>query len=239
MYTILVSGAASGLGRAFLDAFVPRNETTIIAIDQQPIDVQVPNVRPFQIDVSSPESIFAFAKSIADVKINLFIHSAGIRGLVPAIASAKPDDVAAAETLRVMDLDTMMNTYQINTAGTFMLLQAMVHNFAPNSDGTPPKVVIMGSRMGSVGYNTTGAAYAYRASKAALNAVIKSFSIDVPTVIFSVIHPGRVETNLVASREEGAIEAEDSVKDMLKIIDKLTTADSGKFYDRFGAPIEW
>ena len=87
--------------------------------------------------------------------------------------------------------------------------------------------------------NTAGGGYAYRASKAALNAIIKSFSIDVPEVIFTVIHPGRVETGLVASREEGAIEANESIKDMLRIIDKLTKEDSGRFYDRFGDPIVW
>ena len=240
MPTILISGAASGLGEAFVDAFIDQQDVEIIAIDRVAIESEPKaNVKTYEVDVSSAESINAFAEQIQDVQIDMLIHSAGVRGLVPAISSAKPDDVAAAETISVMDMETMVKTYQINTAGTFMLLQALMGNFRNSGDGSPPKAIIMGSRMGSMGYNTAGGGYAYRASKAALNAIIKSFSIDVPEVIFTVIHPGRVETGLVASREEGAIEANESIKDMLRIIDKLTKEDSGRFYDRFGDPIVW
>ena len=240
MYTVLISGAASGLGKAFLHRFASQGDIRIIAIDRSAILHEFGDpVQSFKVDVSSPASIAAFADQISNAKINLFIHSAGIRGLVPSIASANPSNVAAAETRQVMDLNTMMHTFQVNAAGTFLLLQAVVPKLANGSGGDPAKVVIMGSRMGSVSYNSTGGAYAYRASKAALHAIVKSFSIDVPEVLFTILHPGRVETGLVASREEGAIEAEDSVDDMMKFIGKLGLADSGKFYDRFGESIGW
>lgn len=90
-----------------------------------------------------------------------------------------------------------------------------------------------------MGYNTTGSAYAYRASKAALNAVVKSFSIDVPEVIFTVLHPGRVESGLVMCKEEGAISAEESVGVMVPLIERLDKTCSGTFMDRFGEKVEW
>lgn len=81
--------------------------------------------------------------------------------------------------------------------------------------------------------------YAYRASKAALNAIIKSFAIDVPEVTFLLLHPGRVETGLVEWKEEGAVSAEESVRDCMLVIDGLESDESGTFTDRFGVIIPW
>jgi NAD(P)-dependent dehydrogenase (short-subunit alcohol dehydrogenase family) len=241
MPTILISGAASGLGKAFLDILLRRADCEVIAIDRSPIrHVVHERLRTFEVDVSSPYSIKAFAQQIYDTPVHLFIHSVGIRGLAPLTEAAHPQDVAAAETLEVMDIDTMMRAFQINAAGTFLIIQALLSNFIlASSKANPTKVVIMGSRMGSISYNTTGGAYAYRASKAGLNAIVKSLSIDVPEVIFTVLHPGRVETGLVKCREEGAIEAEESIEEMMEVIERLADADSGKFYDRFGKAIGW
>ena len=107
-----------------------------------------------------------------------------------------------------------------------------------------PKVIIMSSRMGSLANNAkpnaaAGSAYAYRASKAALNMIVRSFAVDVPEVVFVLCHPGRVETKLVKGREEGAIEAGESVREILPLIDRWCEGDSGKYYDRFGAAIAW
>jgi NAD(P)-dependent dehydrogenase (short-subunit alcohol dehydrogenase family) len=242
MSTVLISGAASGLGKAFLERFVQSAEfTTIIAVDRSPINgVEDERVQYLDVDVSSTQSITNLAQQLRDVPIHLCIHSAGIRGLVPSVEAQHPDDVARAETIEAMDSDTMMRTFQINTAGTFLLIQALLPNFdIAKKTGTQAKVVVIGSRMGSISYNTTGGSYAYRASKAGLNAVMKSFSIDVQDVIFTVLHPGRVETALVKCREEGAIEPKESVDEMMKVIDTLTIAESGKFYDRFGQVIGW
>lgn len=93
--------------------------------------------------------------------------------------------------------------------------------------------------MGSVGANSAGGGYAYRASKAALNAVVRSFAIDVPEVAVLLLHPGRVETGLVGWREEGAISAEESLGDCLKIIEGLEREGSGRLVDRFGEVIPW
>ncbi|KAJ9631783.1 hypothetical protein H2203_000183 [Taxawa tesnikishii (nom. ined.)] len=245
---ILITGAASGLGKAFVEAFGrDNNNNHIIAIDKSrdfSTNSQCPAVVECLAgtDVTDDRSMRALAgsKSVIDQPIDLVIHSAGIRGLVPAAEDAQPDSVAAAETMHVMDMDTLMRTFQVNAAGTFLLLRTVLPNLKlSRHEGRQPKVIIMSSRMGSVGANTGGSAYAYRASKAALNAIVKSFSIDVPEVTFILCHPGRVETKLVRYKEEGAISAEESVRGLLTLIEKWGERDSGKFFDRFGEPIQW
>jgi len=245
MPTILISGAASGLGNAFLQAYATDADNKIIAIDLRPINPSIVKsvhaaVETHQVDVTSNTSLNRFLGSLSNTSIDLVIHCVGVRGLVPSIETQYPNHVARAETLEAMDMDTMLQAFQINAAGTFALMRGLMDNLqqASNSE-KPAKVVIMGSRMGSMTANTTGAAYAYRASKAALNAIVKSFSIDIPDVVFTIFHPGRVETGLVKCREEGAIEADESVKSMLPLISQLGLKNSGTFLDRFGEKIEW
>lgn len=214
--------------------------------------------------------------------VSLLIHCAGVRGLVPAVEAALPGNVGAAESLEVMDAETMRRTFDVNVVGTLQLMQAVIphmqlyadfvkerqdevtaafggssswldqvraqgsraslqtNHLLPPQD-PPARAVVMGSRMGSVGANDVGGGYAYRASKAALNAVLKSLSMDVPDVCFASVHPGRVETGLVKEKEEGAISVEESLKDLLPLIEKLGDGDlaSGCFVDRFGKAINW
>ena len=241
MPTVLISGAANGLGRAFLEAYRVLKDVQVIAIDKSVISNDHDNIQHFSVDVSSQDSINNLMLEIKDRPIDLVIHSAGIRGLVPHVENEKPNDVAACETMDVMDFDTLARAYQINAAGTFMLLRVLL----PNLRKAPrPKVIVMGSRMGSIGNNQSGnraagSAYAYRASKAAQNAIVRSFAVDLPEVTFVLCHPGRVETKLVRCKEDGAISAEESVANIMPLIEKWDGRDSGKFYDRFGETIQW
>ncbi|KAH7021798.1 hypothetical protein B0J12DRAFT_686881 [Macrophomina phaseolina] len=183
---------------------------------------------------------------------DLVIHSAGIRGLVPAHESQHPADIAGAESIAVMDGATMRRAFEINCVATFALIKALLPSLRASaalrrndSHHPPPKVVVMASRMGSQASNSGGGAYAYRASKAALNAVVRSFSIDVPEVAFALVHPGRVETGLVRTREEGAVEVGESVGDILELIRRFGEEEgegglrSGCFVDRWGNEIPW
>jgi NAD(P)-dependent dehydrogenase (short-subunit alcohol dehydrogenase family) len=248
MSIVVITGAASGLGLEFLRHYASikdaqgREQYDVVALDRSPFPREVlqSNIETHQLDITNEAAIVDLAKKYRSRPISLLVHSAGIRGLVPEIENEYPDDVAKAETMDVMTSSTMLRTFHINTVGTFMLIRALLPNLKTASElGSQPKVVVMGSRMGSISYNSAGSAYAYRASKAALNAVMKSFSIDVPEVIFATLHPGRVETGLVKCREEGAIGPSESVEDMLKLMERLKSEDSGGYFDRFGGIIGW
>lgn len=241
MPTILISGAANGLGAAFVEAYRALPDVKIIATDKSPIKVSSDNITSFQVDVTNELSIKRFVEEIDGRSIDLLVHSAGMRGLVSTVEEQRPDNVPMCETLQVMDIATLTVAFQVNAVGTFSFLRALLPSLMMASD---PKVIVMASRMGSIGNNElpnkdAGSAYAYRASKAATNAIVRSFAVDVPGVTFIMCHPGRVETNLVRCKEEGAISAEESVGQIMQLIRRWKRKDSGKFYDRFGNAIEW
>lgn len=265
--TILVTGAFSGLGRAFFEHFaaLPRNDQEsshgqvpdfkVVGIDRQPWLDQDGNLQPshahgprsvyVQVDITSPrQELDAFVHEWigAETPVHLVVHSAGVRGLVPGVEVHKSDDVAAADALDVMDAATMMRTFEVNTVGTFNVLAAVLPNLRlAAARGLSPRVAVMSSRIGSMTANVKGGAYAYRASKAALNAVVKSMSVDVPEVFFAIMHPGRVETALVCIKEDGAMSCEESLRTMLPVLDRLGEGHlkSGCFVDRFGVEISW
>ncbi|OCL15267.1 C-factor [Glonium stellatum] len=239
MPTIVITGAASGIGAAFLAHYASDASNSLIALDRSPI-LRLPTyaarLTTHILDITSEPALASLSQELKDVPIDLLIHSAGVRGLVPSIVQSDPGDTTRAETIETMDAETMRTAFEINTLGTFMLIRTLLPNLC---SAAVPKVVVMSSRMGSISYNSIGAGYAYRASKAALNAVVKSFSIDVPEVIFALVHPGRVETGLVEWKEDGAIRAGESVRDMLDLIGGWGREDSRLFVDRWGKEIGW
>lgn len=266
MPNILVTGAASGIGHAFVQAYASRAPTTDSAKAAQThihaIDLKFPSPDPaktysstsqapqwlrahvhqYAVDVTPAEEVSGLGMllDMDDVPLDLVIHSAGVRGLVPSVPLQEYADVAGAESLESMDAATMSGTLGVNTVGTFLVLQTLVPALKrAGHKGGQAKVVVMGSRMGSIGENAKGGGYAYRASKAGVNAAVKSFSVDVPEVVWTVVHPGRVESRLVSIKEDGAMDAGEAVASMVELIDGLDKKHSGTFVDRLGKPIRW
>lgn len=276
---MLITGAASGLGRAFVGHYIRTlweggADARIYALDiQQPelgfrdhsqngalLDwIQTHVVMLEGYDLTNSKHIKDLTAVLGDVELELIVHCAGIRGLVRHGQNVENyGDVRRSEDLNAMDAETMRKAFDVNVLGTFELLRAcvpalkqktQVRNGAYDSTAsddtgkrTVPKVIVMGSRMGSIGHNhpdspNAGAAYAYRASKAAVNAVVRSLAVDVPEVIWTVVHPGRVETGLVQVKEDNAMPADESIRDMVRLIETLKMEDSGRFVDRFGKDI--
>jgi NAD(P)-dependent dehydrogenase (short-subunit alcohol dehydrogenase family) len=93
--------------------------------------------------------------------------------------------------------------------------------------------------MGSVADNTSGGAYAYRSSKAAVNMVMKSLSIDLASrgITCVVMNPGWVRTDMGGSG--GKLTPAESINAMRSVIAKLRLEDSGKFLNYTGKPYPW
>ncbi|QYO64638.1 SDR family oxidoreductase [Leptolyngbya sp. 7M] len=113
--------------------------------------------------------------------------------------------------------------------------QYTIPNLQPGS-----KLVLMTSRMGSIGDNTSGSSYGYRMSKVALSMAGKSLAHDLQPrgIAVAILHPGLVQTRMT-NFTTGGITPEASVKGLLARIDELSLENTGTFWHANGEVLPW
>ncbi|KAF1779213.1 NAD(P)-binding domain [Phytophthora cactorum] len=126
--------------------------------------------------------------------------------------------------------------------GPFLVTRALLPNLklaAKNNGSDGALVVTVSSQMGSIAGNTHGGNYSYGASKAAVNMINSSLAIDLKNdnIAAIVVHPGYVVTDLTGGL--GDVHTDESVRGMTSVIDKVTMADTGKFFHFQGQEMPW
>jgi NAD(P)-dependent dehydrogenase (short-subunit alcohol dehydrogenase family) len=117
------------------------------------------------------------------------------------------------------------------------MAEAFVGHVARSSQ---KKIVTLTSILGSIGKNSIGGLYAYRASKAAVNAMMRSMAIDLAAthgIAATALHPGWVRTDMGGPRAD--IDAVTSVGGMRRVIDELTLENAGRFWMYDGSKLPW
>ena len=175
------------------------------------------------LDIADFDAIDALARKLKDEPIDLLIKNAAIYG---------PDE----QSLRDLDYDGWMETFRINCMAQVRLAQAFVGHVAKSE---LKRMVALTSRMGSIADNTSGSAYVYRTTKAALNAAVKSLAVDLAPwgIAVAVVHPGWVATDMGGSGAR--LSTEKSVKAMRKTIDRLGPEHAGRFFSWDESEIPW
>jgi NAD(P)-dependent dehydrogenase (short-subunit alcohol dehydrogenase family) len=175
------------------------------------------------LDVADQIGVAALAETLRGTPFDLLINNA---------ATFAPDGPG---TLMLPDIQEFTRVMKINAIAPIYVAGAFEDHVAESERRL---MVFIGTRSGSIGDNTSGGHYAYRCSKAALNMAVKSMSINFASrgVITAVLHPGSVATE---TRKGGQIPVEESVSGMRRIIDTLTTEQSGSFLRYDGGTIEW
>ncbi|MCA9778843.1 MAG: SDR family oxidoreductase [Candidatus Eremiobacteraeota bacterium] len=130
------------------------------------------------------------------------------------------------ESLDDLNFETMTEQFEVNTLGPLRVLDKTLAKLKNGS-----KIIIITSRMGSIGDNTAGGRYGYRMSKAALNSIGVSLSHDLKPrgVAVGIYHPGYVATDM--TRHLGTISPQESVAGLLKCIHQLNLENTGSFWD--------
>jgi NAD(P)-dependent dehydrogenase (short-subunit alcohol dehydrogenase family) len=225
---ILITGCSRGIGRGFLETYLQRSEvkkvfavTTHAAGLKALQDSAKGKLQILPFSVSEESTVGQLAEALAAESIDLLINCAGTY-------PKEPDDF---EKIKIGSLEEGM---RVNTYSVFFVLQGCLPALQRAKHA---KVASLTSLMGSISDNTSGGAYAYRISKAALNMLNKSFANDYPELTSVVFHPGWVKTDMGGANAPTSIE--ESVKGMVKKIDALKNSDTGGFFDHEGDAVEW
>jgi len=132
-------------------------------------------------------------------------------------------------------------TFRTNTFGPALVLR----HFSPLLDGERGVLAVISAKVGSIEDNRLGGWYSYRASKAALNMLLKTSAIELkrskPTAVLVSLHPGTVNTGLSKpfKGEQIGRPASVAAQDMLAVLDGLTPAHSGSFVAYDGEALPW
>ena len=229
--TVLVTGANRGLGLEFVRQYAD-DGWRVFAASRAPKAARelkelesrhAGRIAVLALDVTDGESVKAAAGQLRGEPIDLLLNNAGVGGP----PGQKVGSLDYAAWARVLDA---------NVLGPARVIEAFVENVAKGRD---KRIVTVTSRMGSIEDNSSGGSYAYRSSKAGVNAAMKSFSIDLAPrgITCVVVHPGWVRTDMGGAG--GKLTPAESVKSLRSLIESLRKKDSGKFFNYDAQPLPW
>ncbi|MBL6931770.1 MAG: SDR family oxidoreductase [Rhodospirillales bacterium] len=227
MPSVLITGANRGLGLEYARQYAA-DGWRVIATCRDPQSADELNalegdVVVHPLDVSDYGQIQALARTLRKETIDLLLNNAGIYG-------PKPSKLGGIE------YDTWEEVMRINVMAPLKVCECFRDHVAASD---LKKIAVMSSRMGSVGDNDSGASYIYRSSKAALNAVMKSLSVDLKPRGISVVvlHPGWVRTDM--GGPSGLIDVPESVSGLRQAIKSLSLETTGRFLNYDSTEIPW
>lgn len=223
-YKALVIGASGAIGQAFCQLL--RADAGCSSVRE------LSRASSPALDLEDPTSIAAAAAALAEEgPYQLILHAAGLLHR-PGIAPEK--------SLAAIEADALQAVFQVNALGPALVLR----HFLPLLD-RQGAMAMLSAKVGSIGDNRLGGWYAYRASKAALNMLIRTAAIELarskPRARLLALHPGTVISPLSQPFRGAAAArpAEQAAAEMLRVIDSLGPEHSGSFHAYDGQQLTW
>ncbi len=232
MKRVLITGSNRGLGLEWARQYAEAN-WHVVATCRHPAEAHSlqmlassnANVSIYKLDVTVPAEIDAVAQILHGEPLDLLINNAGVYF-----------EKFNADYLGAIHYGDWEETFRVNLLGAVRMTEA----FHPHlTHGRNALVVAITSHMGSISEICSAGSYAYRSSKAALNAAMKGLSFELrgDGIGVLMLHPGWAQTRMGGP---GALySVEQSVSGMRKRIDNFTMAQSGTFYRFDGSVIPW
>jgi len=227
----VVIGASGGIGTALVSALSKRpNAGRIYAASRNPHEDARQNVIPVQLDLENESTIECAANQAAeDGPLHLVIVSTGILH-----DSTVHPEITPEKSWSALNADQLMRVFAINTIGPSLAAK----HFLPLLDRDRRSVfAALSARVGSISDNRLGGWYGYRASKSALNMIIRTLAIELSrrnrNAICIGLHPGTVDSKLSAPFQSNV--ADDKLfapafaaTRLLEVVDQVTPEQSGR-----------
>ncbi|MGI9290891.1 MAG: SDR family NAD(P)-dependent oxidoreductase [Gammaproteobacteria bacterium] len=243
---VLVTGAGKGIGLALVTLLLGDDSVTrIFAASRSPeqsreltdLAEQDSRLELLTLDPTDPASIQQATRQMsAPGRLDLVINTVGVLH--------SPSGLQPEKRLNDINFDDMLLAFDVNALSMMRLameLQPLVKG------SRKPKFVSLSARVGSIEDNRLGGWYAYRASKAALNMLLRTLAIEwsrsMPTITCAALHPGTVATDLSApftKNTRGVVFTPvEAAERILNVIDQLDAENNGQFIGWDGKVIPW
>ncbi len=221
--TAVIIGATGGIGAALADAIEAGGlHANVIRLGRS-------SAPP--LDLLSEQSIAATAEACGT----------GLTLVIDATGFLHGDGFMPERSWKQLDPAHMAHAFAVNATGPALLMK---HFLPCLSRDRRAVFATLSARVGSIEDNHLGGWYAYRASKAALNQLMRTAAIELrrqsPQSICVSVHPGTVATDLSAPFAKAGLELQDSTlaaSRILAVLDGLMPEQNGGFFDHHGVPI--
>jgi len=238
--TTLITGTSRGLGLEFVRQYAAAGWTVLACARQPTASVELAalaaahssRVRLLTLDVEDHAAIERTARELDGMPIDVLLNSAGIMG-----SGSFATEGVAFGRFGHSDFADWERVFRINVIAPMKMAEVFLGHVASSEQ---KKIVTLTSMLGSVALNRIGGLYAYRASKAAVNAMMKSMAIDLAKshgIAATAIHPGWVRTDLGGPRAD--IDAPQSVRGMREVIAALDLSRVGRYWVYDGSEMPW
>ena len=226
MPTVLITGANRGIGLELARQYAA-DRWSVIATCRDPksageLRALKGDIRIEALEVTDEKQLQALAKALAGTPIDVLLNNAGM--------------LTGYEAFGQTDTRSWLQTLHVNTIAPLHMAEAFVDHVAGSQQ---KKIASITSGMGSIGRNTSGSAYAYRTSKAALNMAMATAANELRArgVIVAVISPGWVKTDMGGA--DANLMPEESAAGIRRVIAGLNPQASGRFFNYSGEEIPW
>ncbi|MDE0801290.1 MAG: SDR family oxidoreductase [Rhodospirillaceae bacterium] len=234
--TVLITGASRGIGLEFAKRYAEQG-WNVIATARSPEDDDAllalasahENVRTETLDVTDHAGIDTLAEKLRGIAIDVLINNAGIAG------------GRNTQEFGTVDYSVFNDVMNINVLGPLKVTEAFIEHVAASEQ---KKVINISSSEGRLSQVRGSRQAFYRASKSALNMVMKNVAnnptIEEKGVIIGILTPGFVDTDFTAGLpKQMMIDVETSVSRSISMIEKYNTEMSGKYFSNTGEEMTW
>ena len=225
MRKVAVIGSSGAIGSAFVNHYInDLSVNSIFSFSRSSIGIDNNKVKHFSIDIENESSIQNAAKSVEEINFDEIIIASGL---------LHTNEFGPEKSIKDLKADNILKVLNVNTVGPAIIGKY----FLPllNTD-IKSVMAFLSARVGSISENKLGGWYAYRASKSALNQIIKTFSIELkrtnPKAIIIGLQPGTVNSELSAPFKRSVssnklFSAEYSASQLLGVIERVDESSSG------------
>lgn len=232
MQSVLVTGSNRGLGLEWVKQYAQLGWRVYAtcrfpeqADDLQRLAMLHDTISIHQLDVTSKQQLDHITQQLDGYTLDLLINNAGTYF-----------EQWGKDRLGMINYANWLETLDVNTLGAMRVTEALRNHLAR---GDKRLVVAISSHMGSIEDISSPNDYAYRSSKAGLNAAMKALSYELASYQIGVLllHPGWVRTRM--GGDSAPLTPQQSVYNMRILIDRFTLKKSGRFYRYDGTLIPW
>lgn len=233
---VVIVGASGGIGKALTQQLSAHAEQ-IFLLSRSTINPKEAHHKYLPCDFRSEQTVADAAQKVASVgAFDLVIVATGL---------LHTDDYKPEKRYKDINTEQFLDQMQINALGPSLVAK----HFVPLLSKEYKSVfAVLSAKVGSIEDNQLGGWYSYRASKAALNMMVKTLSIEVARTnkhaVMAALHPGTVDTGLSAPFQSNVptsklFSPETAARYILSTIDKIKPEDTGKLWSWDGTLIPY